>query len=399
MIENKIISKLLKKSQNNIQLFSGWIGSFIGITLLIFCIQLFFEIQFISKNSDDSFGSKYIIINKKVSLINTWRNNTNSFSKKELNEIKSTPGVKKIGLFRSNRFQVWGSLSVNGRSTKMGSELFFESVNDSFVDVKTKKWRWKKNQKTVPLILPVDFINLYNFSFAPSRNLPPISRKTIQLAHFDLSLAGPNGRDNYKGQIVGFSDRINTVLVPESFLTSINEKLAGVTDEDALDGKKLIIQCEQGKTAQLLGLIKKNNWEVNQDKIADSQFISMVKILLLIITVFGILIIIVALTTTLLYLILNLEKSKEIIHTLLLIGVQKKAIVNFYLKRSILQYVLLGISTSVLLVTGKAILKNLANDYAIEISKGVNPWTFTALILVLLILTGLQYRKLRTIGN
>lgn len=399
MNQNKIISKLLNKSQNKTQWFAGIIGTYLGVTILILCIQLYLEINSVKQQTQNELGNKFIIVHKKVSALNTLNNKTNHFTSKDITQINEIEGVEKIGFFLSNKFQVWGSLSVNGERTNLGTELFFESLEDDFLDITPKDWKWNKNSGVIPLILPADFVNLYNFSFAPSRNLPPLSKKTIQLATFDLYLRGTLKNERYKGKIVGFSDRINSVLVPLDFLQYMNNHLNADDNFKKDNKKKIIVKCRQGETDGLFRLIQKKKWEVNKDKISDGKFASIVRLILIVAALFGFVIIFIAITTMILYLVLTLEKSKNEINTLLLIGVSRKEIQYFYLKKSIFNYLIIGcLGISSLLVI-KYNLKMIATTYGVELSSGINTITYFALIILLAILLLIQKIKLREIGK
>lgn len=85
--------------------------------------------------------------------------------------------------------------------------MFFESVPDAFVDVSLDKWHFDEGTQTIPIIIPRNYLNLYNFGFAQSRNLPKLSEGVMGLIQMDINMRG-NGRvEQYKGNIVGFSNR------------------------------------------------------------------------------------------------------------------------------------------------------------------------------------------------
>ena len=91
--------------------------------------------------------------------------------------------------------------------------MFFESVPDEFVDIKLDKWHFDEATHTIPIIIPRNYLNLYNFGFAQSRSLPKLSEGLMSLIQMDIMMRG-NGRvEQYKGNIVGFSNRLNTILV------------------------------------------------------------------------------------------------------------------------------------------------------------------------------------------
>ncbi len=82
--------------------------------------------------------------------------------------------------------------------------MFFESVPDEFVDIKLDKWHFDEATHH-SIIIPPNYLNLYNFGFAQSRSLPKLSEGLMSLIQMDIMMRG-NGRvEQYKGNIVGFS--------------------------------------------------------------------------------------------------------------------------------------------------------------------------------------------------
>lgn len=57
----------------------------------------------------------------------------------------------------------------------LSTEMFFESVPDEYVDVNLDKWLFDKETRVIPIIIPRNYLNLYNFGFAQSRSLPKLS--------------------------------------------------------------------------------------------------------------------------------------------------------------------------------------------------------------------------------
>ena len=47
----------------------------------------------------------------------------------------------------------------------MSTAMFFESVPDEYVDVNLDKWEFDENERVVPIIIPRNYLNLYNFGF------------------------------------------------------------------------------------------------------------------------------------------------------------------------------------------------------------------------------------------
>jgi hypothetical protein len=68
---------------------------------------------------------------------------------------------------------------------------------------------------------------------------------------------------HYKAKIVGYTDRLNTILVPEKFLQQANEKYGTTTKKLP---SRLILETKAGKgDSALLDYLKKNGYKVEGD--------------------------------------------------------------------------------------------------------------------------------------
>jgi hypothetical protein len=113
-----------------------------------------------------------------------------------------------------------------------------------------------------------DFLNLYNFGFAPSQGLPQMSASTIGLVRFSINIGGPGGERSYLGRVVGFSDRINSVLVPLSFLNWANDKVAGTAQAPSY---RLLLRVKDANDPAIAQYLEKKGWVANGEQLAMSR--------------------------------------------------------------------------------------------------------------------------------
>lgn len=79
-----------------------------------------------------------------------------------------------------------------------------------------------------------------------------------------------------------------------------------------------------GEFSHLLSFINKKKLQINKDKIVNEKFATIAKLILGVLLIFGLLIVFISLGSSILYLSLTLYKSKSIIESLFLIGINKK---------------------------------------------------------------------------
>jgi hypothetical protein len=152
-----------------------------------------------------------------------------SFDKQELDTIRQLKGVKRIGGFVRNKFPItlyiWPSGKI-GFGAAAKTDLFFESIPDEFLDFIPKEWEWEENASIVPIMVPKFYLDLWNFGLAPSRvEYPALSTDAAKGMPIEIFI-GKNKETTLNGRFVAFSKRINSVLVPESFLNWANQKFA-----------------------------------------------------------------------------------------------------------------------------------------------------------------------------
>ena len=204
-------------------------GCFMGTVLLLAAVQFFLDASTVIAEREPP--KNFFTVNKRVeggALANLGKNDE-GFSPEEITAIETRPEVQGVGVFKRNRFPVeihiWPAGKVGlGEAAK--ADVFFETVPDEFIDAKPDNWGWDENSTHVPLIIPKFYLDLWNFGFAPTRvEYPALSSKAALGIPIEIFL-GKRREASQNGRFVAFSRRINSILVPESFLEWANEKYA-----------------------------------------------------------------------------------------------------------------------------------------------------------------------------
>jgi len=71
--------------------------------------------------------------------------------------------------------------------------IFFESVPDEFLDVKNDAWKWDANSDYIPMIVPNTFLDMYNFGFAASQNLPQLTQELVKNLPIQINIKNTFG--------------------------------------------------------------------------------------------------------------------------------------------------------------------------------------------------------------
>jgi len=227
------------KSNKSLRLFlfcSGWktrpitgavafITFTLGLSLSALCVQLWIDLNNYVEQQSPA-GHDYILISKDIGPIMLVRPDAALFSEQEQEELQNAPFVRQVDAVISNSFR--SELFFKLGEFNYGTQLFFEAVPDSFLGT-TKGWKWDVPESnaeplpSVPILLPREFLSLYNLGFAPARNLPLLQEEMLGLIPLRLRAEGTAGRIELDARVVGTTDKIASILVPLSFMQWAND--------------------------------------------------------------------------------------------------------------------------------------------------------------------------------
>jgi hypothetical protein len=308
----KNIAVLLNTGKNKVSKLLSYFGLGIGVLLLLSSMQLFINIhQLLKENNPRKNGFDFISVTKVVTNENMGKDNT--FSENDLKEMRRVPEIQAIAPLLSNQYRV---KAIAGSIIPFTTDLFLESIDNDFIDTLSPAFTWKPGQSEIPIIFSTDFLEIYNV-FAPSQDLPQLSAKTISSVNIILTCYGPKGVKNFTGNIVGLSDRINSVLVPKSFMDWSNKYFSGIAN---VNPSRIYIKTKDANDPQLLNYLGQHNYRVNKDKTKFGRIKQVLQNIVSALGVFGILVIILALMLFSFYLQLMIARSKENLQLLLTLG-------------------------------------------------------------------------------
>lgn len=286
-----MLTKILLRSQSLWQLIIAFIGSFLGILILLVALQFYFDLWKTMVVKSEVLSDEYLVIQKEVSDFSSLNMISTDFDETEIAEIKKQDFVNDIGAFQSSLFPAVASLSGVKNLPKLYTDMYFECVPDRFIDVKSEKWKWQEGDTIVPIILPSAYLETYNFAYAPSKNLPPLSEKSFSLLYFHIIIKTPNGNVNFRGNVVGFSDRLNSILAPEGFVSYANERYR---TKDFTNPTRLILAVDELTNPKLARFMETKKYDTNQDKLKGSRIKSILQVSLSIFLVIGSIIVVLA---------------------------------------------------------------------------------------------------------
>ena len=310
MVSFKPIKPLLGTGTNVASRWFSYIGLGAGVLLLLVSIQMFINLdQLLHKVNTRKNGFDFVSITKKINDENQTVKNV--FTPAEINELKSKPFVDGVAPLIANEFRV--HVEASGI---FGTDLFLETLENEFIDTLPSNFQWHEGQMDVPLIVSSDFLEAYNV-FAPGNGLPQMSAETVERLPITIQCTGKGRQLNFTGHIVAFSDRINSVLVPKSFLDWANENLGETSEHGAT---RLYIKTKDANNPDFLSYLDQKNYLVNKDKTRLGRTKQTLQAVFSGLGIFGLLVVVMALMLFSFYLQLLIARSRDSLQLLLLIG-------------------------------------------------------------------------------
>ena len=353
----KLIWKLLRKHISIAQLCGFFLANFIGMTIVLLSIQFYKDVIPMFEAGDSFLKKEYIVVTKKVNALNSIIRKNNTFSKKEIIELSNQPFVQNLGTFTPSQFKVTAGMGMTGTSLGMTTEMFFESVPDEFVDANLDKWIFNEENNLIPIIIPRNYLNLYNFGFAQSRNLPQLSEGLMSLIQMDINLRGNGDYRNFKGNIVGFSNRLNTILVPQSFMDWANKEFSS---EGNINPSRLIVEINNPTDATVAQYFQQKGYETEDGKLDNGKASYFLRVIIIIVLCIGLIISILSFYILILSIYLLVQKNTTKFENLLLIGyAPTKIALPYQIMSTSLNLVLTVLSILTVIVLRKAYMTKL----------------------------------------
>lgn len=343
-----LVWKLMRRHISLGQLIGFFFANLCGMVIVLLSIQFYQDISPVFTEGDSFMKKDYIVVSKKVSTLGSFVGKSSTFSAMEIDEIKEQPFTKEVGEFTPSAFKVSAGVGMEQLGLNLSTAMFFESVPDSYVDVNLDDWHFEPGQDVIPIIIPRNYLNLYNFGFAQSRSLPQISEGVINMVNLEIRINGGGRRDTYKGKIAGFSNRLNTILVPESFMVWANTHYGegGIRKEPS----RLIVEVNNPTDDRIAQFFRERGYDTEDDKLDAGKTTWFLKVVVGIVLSVGLLISVLSFYILMLSIYLLLQKNTTKLENLLLIGYGPKRVALPYQTLTIaLNAVVLVLSVGIVL--------------------------------------------------
>ena len=383
----RLVWKLLRQHISWPQFVGFFFANLFGMTIVLLGYQLYCDILPIFTANDSFLKADYLVVSKKIGMANALGQQHSGFSKDEIADLQAQPFVKGVGQFTSTAYKAEATMGVSGMKI-LNSELFFESVPDPFVDVSLDNWHYTPGDSLVPVILPRSYIAMYNFGFAQNHSLPKINEGLVGMIDLHIRVQGKGGQGYFRGKVIGFSSKLNTILVPQSFMTWSNSHFS---PDSEMPPSRLILDVTNPADQRIGTYLEEHNYELEDNNLDAEKTTYFLKLMVTLVMGVGVVISALSFYVLLLSIYLLVQKNTTKLQNLLLIGYSPSRVALPY------QMLTLALNFAVLVASFSLLL--MIRSYYIDIvetlfpdlpSTGVAPTLGIGLALFLFV-TGINF--------
>ena len=312
-----LVWKLLRQHLSIPQMAGFFFANLFGMIIVLLSVQFYQDVIPVFTAEDSFMRSDFLIVNKKIGTASTISGSSNTFNQTEVDDLAQQPFVSRMGKFTNANYKADVSMYVNGVSVLNNGEISFESIPDSFVDTPLRNWNYQPGEKTIPIILPRIYLTMYNFGFAQTHALPKLSDGLVGMIDFHIFVHGKHREAQFKGKVIGFSNRLSSILVPQAFMDWSNDTFAsGETHAPT----RLIVQVNNPSDPQFTKYLDQKGYEIENDKLNTEKTTYFLRLLVMMVVGVGLVISALSFYILMLSIYLLVQKNTHKLENLLLIG-------------------------------------------------------------------------------
>lgn len=317
-----MLDKLLFKNQDRLQLLIAIFGSFLGVTFLVTSIHYLIKVQEFGEGAE-ILGPNTIIVQKKVSNTGTLGLKATDFSEREIEKIKHMKFIKDVQPVISNNFKVsFGT--KDPMVPPFSTDAFVQTIDPQFLDVKTDQWHWEKGDKFVPVIMPRDLFVMLN-TFMSASGMTQVSDDLVKQINCEFKLSYGNKAEHLNCRVVGFTNQVSAILVPESFMNYGTENFSDGTPQKVT---QILISGEENQFGLVEDLLEVRGLESRNSQMVVGKLKSIVGTLIIVIMAISLIAVLVSGLVLIQYMQLLMSKNAYEVRTLMRIGHHPKKIIR-----------------------------------------------------------------------
>lgn len=320
--------KLLRKHISTSQLLGFALANLVGLTIVTLAVQFYQDVLPVFNDQESFIRKDYLIITRSVSSAGAMLGNSSEFTDADITDIERQPWCRKVGRFVSSEYSTFATIgATNGKA--MRTQFFFESIPSDFIDADPGEWDFDPQRPEVPVIVSRDYLSMYNFGFAAAQGMPKISESQAGIIPLSFTFTGNGRNEVIPGRIVGFSNRLNTIIVPEEFMRWSNDRYGQGGHQHPL---RLIVEVNRPGDVKIKDYMDAHHYDVAGDKMSSSKAYYFLTLIIGIVAVVGVIISLLSFFVLMLSIYLLLQKNTRKLQNLLMLGYSPAQVSRTYMR-------------------------------------------------------------------
>lgn len=380
-----MLQKLLFKNQDRKQLIIAVIGAFLGITFLITSMHYLIKVNEFGEGAE-ILGPNTIIVQKKVSNSSLLGLNKTDFTMQEIEKMKANSFIDDIKPVISNNFDV-SFETADPMVPRFRSDVFIQTVDEDFLDVKLDNWTWDEEDEFVPIIMPRDFLVMLN-TFMSASGIPQVSDELVMKIKCKFTLSNDREKEWVDCRIVGFTNEVSSILVPENFMEYGNTKYSDGSDQKIT---QIMISGKENEFGRVEEMLTERGLESRSSQMVVGRLKSIVGTLFLVVLAISIIAVFVSGLVLIQYMQLLMSRNAYEVRTLLRIGYHPKEIIRKFFIYFVKIFGVISLIGLILFFGLKFFLDQMFASGGIYIDNGITIGSLLSLIIAYIIFSLASY--------
>ena len=371
-----MMKQLFFKYQNKGQLVLASVGTLLGLFFLFTSIHFLHKVYSYGDQSE-MLSKNTIVVQKKVTAGPLLGLNQPAFTEAQIDELRAQQFIEKCDPIHSNTFDVVLQID-DPLIPAFNSNIYVQSVKEGYLDVKTDNWGWGQKSETLPIIMPRDFLMMMN-NFLSASDIPQLSDNLVLDLKINLVIGSRANRETVAARIVGFTNELSSILVPEAFLKWANKEY-GEKDKEMIS--QLVIKSKDGQFGLLEKHLKDNELESKKSQMLIAKLKSTLGVLLTVISTISCLTVFLSLLVLVQYLQLILTKNSYEIRTMLRLGHSPEIISMVFIKYFVRLFAMIMTLSILVFIPSKLYLQKVFVANGISLDASVSYYLYIVAVLV-----------------
>lgn len=381
-----MLQQLLFRNQDKKQLIIAIVGSFLGITFLVTSIHYLVKVNEFGRGTE-ILGPNTLIVQKRVNSGAVLGMARTDFSESEIENMKKEKFISDVKPVLSNNFDV-SFQTDDPHVPYFRSDVFIQTVDPAFLDVKSDKWHWKEGDTLVPIILPRDFLVMLN-TFMSASGIPQVSDDLAKEIQFKFTIRNNEKKEFIGARIIGFTNEVASILVPQSFMEYGNTHFALGADKNIT---QIMISGEENEFGLVEQYLTKHGLESKNSQMVVGRLKSIISTLILVILGISVIAVFVSCLVLIQYLQLLMSRNAYEVRTLIRMGYHPKLIIRSFFLYFIKIFGIITFFGFTVFFGFKLILDGVFSDGGLALSTSVSFYGILSLIIAYVLFAVASYQ-------